>query len=410
MALMIAEVPQTGEEGAARDPDERLPGVGAHPHASAILGRGLPPAEAAHAYLFHGPPGTGKRSVARAFAAALLADGRPAQGSGARAAESEGRTDEARAALIGRVARGTHPDLTWVRPSGAAEMLVGDIDEAVVGAASRTPFEAGRRVFVIEGAERMNDQAANRLLKTLEEPPPWVHLLLIAQDRDAVLPTVASRCQPVRFDPLSPHALARSLAAEGVERSEAQACARLALGDGRLARALAQERGRALRARAEELVGAAASGGLGERPWLALLAGAREDGKAAAAQVRARADEELELLGEKERRGRARESQESERRADRRARVGTLDLGLRLAELWLRDAWCLAVGAPAALHAVDRLSSLQALLAMLGTGAAGCLRRGVELVGETRMRLPLNVSEELAIEALAYRLAAALAG
>ena len=65
-----------------------------------------------------------------------------------------------------------HPDLTWVAPSGAAEMLVADIEEPVVAAATRTPFEARRRVFVIERAETMNDQAANRMLKTLEEPPP----------------------------------------------------------------------------------------------------------------------------------------------------------------------------------------------------------------------------------------------
>ena len=72
--------------------------------------------------------------------------------------------------------RESHPDLTWVRASGAAEMLVGDIDEPVVAAASMTPFESARRVFVIEGAERMNDQAADRLLKTSRSrrrSPTW---------------------------------------------------------------------------------------------------------------------------------------------------------------------------------------------------------------------------------------------
>ena len=61
-----------------------------------------------------------------------------------------------------RIARGAHPDLTWVTPSGAAEMLVADIEEPVVAAATRTPFESARRVFVIEAVETMNDQAANR--------------------------------------------------------------------------------------------------------------------------------------------------------------------------------------------------------------------------------------------------------
>ena len=168
-----------------------LPGLDGHPHAQALLLPVLPrdgerPArEPAHAYLFHGPHGAGKRTVARALAAALLAEG-------ARAPE----------AVAGRVARDAHPDLTWVTPSGAGEMLVADIDQAVVAAAAHTPFESRRRVFVIEDAHTLNDQAANRLLKTLEEPPPFAHLVLLAPSPREVLPTIASRCQLVRFDPL----------------------------------------------------------------------------------------------------------------------------------------------------------------------------------------------------------------
>ena len=95
--------------------------------------RSRPGGRPSHAYLFHGPAGTGKRAIARAFAALLLADG-------ARNPDT----------VAERVARGSHPDLTWVTPSGAAEMLVADIEEPVVAAAARTPFESARRVFVIE--------------------------------------------------------------------------------------------------------------------------------------------------------------------------------------------------------------------------------------------------------------------
>src|SRR5258706_5308481 len=108
-----------------------LPGTERHPHARAVLGGALPPeGRPSHAYLFHGPAGAGKRAVARAFAAALLADG----------ADDPAEVAE-------RVARGTHPDLGWVTPSGAAEMLVADIDEPVVAAATRTPFDARRRLL-----------------------------------------------------------------------------------------------------------------------------------------------------------------------------------------------------------------------------------------------------------------------
>ena len=99
--------------GMTSAPETPLPGIDAHPHARAVLTPALAPAGApSHAYLFHGPAGTGKRTVARAFAAALLL---------------AGARDPS--AVAERVARGTHPDLTWVAPSGAAEMLVGDIDE-----------------------------------------------------------------------------------------------------------------------------------------------------------------------------------------------------------------------------------------------------------------------------------------
>ncbi len=124
--------------------------------------------------------GPGLRAAAERQAIARISAARPGGGgqAGDRAGVRRPRCwptgapdAETARAVRDRVQRGTHPDLTWVTPSGAAEMLVSDIDEPVVAAAARTPFEASRRVFVIEGAETMNEQAANRLLKTLEEPP-----------------------------------------------------------------------------------------------------------------------------------------------------------------------------------------------------------------------------------------------
>src|SRR5579884_3992698 len=243
----------------------RLAGIERHAHARALLEPAAQPgASPSHAYLFHGPPGTGKREAARAFAAALLADG---------------AVDEQ--AVWDRVQRESHPDLTWVRPSGAAEMLVGDIEHAVVAAATRTPFEARRRVFVIERAEALNDQAANRLLKTLEEPPPFAHLVLVSDRREDVMATIASRCQAVRFDPLAPEQIAAALEQQGVAADTALACARLALGDGALAAGLAGEQGTRLRSLAERLARSALAGETGARPWQALLEAGREAGAAA---------------------------------------------------------------------------------------------------------------------------------
>jgi len=372
------------------DPNAALPGIDAHPHARAVLAGALPPQGApSHAYLYHGPAGTGKRAIARAFAAALLADG---------AADPAGVAE--------RVARGSHPDLTWVTPSGAAEMLVADIEEPVVAAAARTPFESSRRVFVIESVDTMNDQAANRMLKTLEEPPAFVHLLLLSDRREDVLATIASRCQQVRFDPLPPALMAERLELSEPER--ARACAALALGDARLAARLSSEEGEALRGAGEDLARSALAGTTDQRPWVGLLGMAKAAATAAGEEAQERMSSELELLPAKEGKRYEREGLEARRRGERRVRTQTLDLALRLAELWLRDVLCICEGAPELVHAVDRRAQLEHDAgAQNGDGAR--VRRGIELIGETRLSLPLNVSEELALEALAYRLESLLA-
>ena len=329
-----------------------------------------------------------RRRWRRAFAGALLADG--------------ARTPRT---VAERVERDAHPDLTWVTPSGASEVLVGDIEGPVVAAATHTPFESKRRVFVIEAAGTMNDQAANRLLKTLEEPAPFAHLILLAEHREDVLPTIASRCQQVRFDPLASALVRERLGqADGelLDPLRAAACAELAGGDVRLAQRLAGEEGARLRAWAEAFVGSALMGRNEERNWTQLLETAKAAGTAEGTEAGERLREEAELLPSKERRKYEREGADVVRRAERRARTATLELGLKLAEQWLRDAWCCAVGAPELALALDRTAELAACAE--GRSAAS-LMRGVELVCDTRLRLPLNVSEELALEALAYRLA-----
>jgi DNA polymerase III subunit delta' len=365
-----------------------LPGIDAHPHARAVLEPALRAGgNVSHAYLFHGPPGTGKRAVAQAFAAALLAD-------------ATHDFESVRA----RIERGVHPDMTWVTRSGANEMLVADIEEPVVAAATRTPFQSARRVFVIEAVETMNEQAANRMLKTLEEPPDFVHLLLLTNRREDVLATIVSRCQPVRFDPLAPEQIAARL--DGVPAERAQACSRLALGDARLAAQLASEDGAALRAGAERFVRAALHGRAGERPWTAMLDAAKAAGVSTGERAEQALAAELELVPKKERKKVERERLEARRRMERRARTDALDLTLRLSELWLRDVLCVCERAGELIYAVDRRTELEAD----ADGRDGArVREGIELVQDTRLRLTLNVSEELALEALAYRLEALLA-
>jgi DNA polymerase-3 subunit delta' len=362
-----------------------LAGTENQPHARLVLGAALGPrAEPSHAYLFHGPAGTGKRTAAAAFAAELLAESAP---------DAEGARR--------RVLSGTHPDLTWVRPTGAHVMRVGDIDEPVVAAAGRTPFESSRRVFVLERVDTMNDEVANRLLKTLEEPPAFVHLVLMSESLGRVIETVVSRCQLVRFDPLPPERLAAALGREGVPNERAAACGRLALGNGERARLLASEAGEALRAEVEHwilrLAGGEASSA-GEEPWRALLARAeaRRVEAEGAVEEAARARLESEPAG-RERRAFERDFEEAAKRDGRRARTEVLDLGLTLATLLFRDLACLAAGADAAVLAVDRLVRLAQLAPRLDELAA---RAAAERCEQTRASLELNVGEELALTAL----------
>src|SRR3954466_11161404 len=197
-----------------------------------------------HAYLFRGPRGSGKRAAARAFAAEVLA---------AASAEPE---DARRRALLDP---SPHPDLVWLAPTRAQHM-VEEVRERVIRAAAYRPFEGGKRVFVVEAAEAMRDESQNALLKTLEEPPQFVHLILLSSDQEGLLETVASRCQTIEFAPLLAEVLERELAAEGAAPAEIAAAARLAAGDLDRARLLLSEPGRELRGDVERCIAAALEG------------------------------------------------------------------------------------------------------------------------------------------------------
>jgi DNA polymerase III subunit delta' len=356
-----------------------------HPHARLVLGAALAD-KPSHAYLFHGPAGTGKAKAALAFAAELLA---------------AGETDPVAART--RVMHRSHPDLTWVEPSGVHVMRVEDIEEPVVAAATHTPFESSRRVFVLERVDTMNDEVANRLLKTLEEPAHFVHLILLTDQLSQVIETVVSRCQLVRFDPLPRERIAERLRSQGIEPEQADAAARLALGDGRRAEFLVSDAGRALRADVEAFVRAALADADGTaEPWRALLVRAEEAAKTAEDELAERKAKRLEFEPkDRERRGLEKEFDEAAKRASRRARTHVLELGLELATLTFRDLVCVAEGARDAVLATDRIDTL--------AGAAQArdprrLRQAAELCEDTRQSLQLNVQEDLALTSLSLRL------
>ncbi len=339
-----------------------------------------------HAYIFRGPRGAGKAAAARAFAAELLAEGAPDP------------HDARRRALLDP---SPHPDLAWLRPPGA-QHLVEDVRESVIRASSLSPAEGGRRVFVIEEAEDLRDESQNALLKTLEEPAPFAHLILICSEPELLAETIISRCAPVEFGPLPPDAVLEALGAGG----EAAAAARLSGGDLELARLLLSEQGTALRATAEAAARTARSAESRPEPWRGLLDAASEAGEEAGEREERRLVEEAAAMAKRGRKGRlTREATEQVRRTERRARTQALDLGLAICCAWFRDLAAVASGADDVILNADRADELAEDAQGLDAAAA---REAVEWVLDTRRRLRVNVSEELALEALWLRLGAAL--
>lgn len=162
------------------------------------------------AYLFTGPESIGKATVARRFAAGLLG----------------GLTDDRSRRLA---LSGTHPDLRILEPEGATSLGVEQARE-VVSRASMTPVESSRTVFLLPDAGSMTDQAANALLKTLEEPSASVVFLLVSESEDDFPPTVASRCRTIHMGRVQADVVISALEDRGLSAREAEGVAVVAGG------------------------------------------------------------------------------------------------------------------------------------------------------------------------------------
>ena len=186
-----------------------------------LLQRVIASGKVAHAYLFCGPDGCGKRTMAKAFVNALFC--------------GSGTTDACAACPACRkLAAGSHPDLHYLEPDGAYIKI--EQVRTLQREMSLRPYEAPRKACIIDGADRFHPAAANALLKTLEEPPGNAIMILVSSNPAAVLPTIVSRCQQVNFQGLATHAIEEALCRQGVPNETAAVAATLA--DGSLTRAL----------------------------------------------------------------------------------------------------------------------------------------------------------------------------
>ena len=303
-----------------------------------------------NAWLFTGPEGVGKALVARALAGVMVGP------------EPAAEVTRASAGWR-RVQEGVHPDLLWIEPQGAGRRVKIDQVRQAVRSFRYAPFEGRRRVVVFPEADRLGEEAANALLKGLEEPPAHTALILVSAQAHALLDTIRSRCQEVRFAPLPRDLCARILEGEGVPAGDARVAA--ALAEGSVGRALALVEAGVLEDRRETL--AAVAGLSPDRPGaLFELATAWSTGGDAAAS-RAAMSAHLDLLAS-----------------------------------WYRDVAVAACGHGELLH--DDLADLATSVGRMGARRA---LRCVEAIGEARGALALNAGARLTCEKLLVSLARA---
>ncbi|MFV2173296.1 DNA polymerase III subunit delta' [Actinomadura sp. LOL_016] len=369
--------------------------VGQEPVVEQLSGAAAGTSGLAHAWLFTGPPGSGRTAAARAFAAALQCTETP-RGCGYCAA-------------CHQVLQGTHGDLEVVRPSGLSYGI--KETRALVLRASSAPSVGRWQIVLFEDADRATEGAANALLKAIEEPPPRTLWLLCTPAPDDLLVTIRSRCRLVtlRTPPLG--AVADLLVQrDGVDRETADIVARNAQGHISRARRLATDPdARARRAEVLAVPRRLTSVGPAAMAADALVRAAEAEAKATAEELNGRETAELrQALGESAKgrmpRGTAGALKELEDRQKSRAtrvKRDALDRALLDLASYYRDVLTLQLGAGSELVNAELGPELRTAAAE--TRPEGTLRR-LDAIMQCRERLDANVNPLLAVEALTMAL------
>ncbi|ATO49457.1 DNA polymerase III subunit delta' [Brevibacillus laterosporus] len=307
---------------------------------SEILANSMKHDRLAHAYLFTGPKGVGKMEVAEHLTKSIFCLDQPGDACGT-------------CLNCQRIQSGNHPDVYRISPDGASVKI--EQIRALQKEMKMRAVESKNKVYILEHVDKMTTQAANSLLKFLEEPPVGVLALLLSENSHAILPTILSRCQTVVFNPLPVEMIVQSLVNEGITKGLAQVASQITtnLDDARL---------------------------LSQSEWFAQL-------KAMVIQLgrdlKQRDSQALFTI------------QDQFQRNDRLKEE--LPLFLDLLILWLRDILYIQVGRRANIINIDQQDALeeQAL-----QWAQTEILRGIDVAMETRNRIERNANPQLALERL----------
>ncbi|WP_327670806.1 MULTISPECIES: DNA polymerase III subunit delta' [unclassified Streptomyces] len=356
-----------------------------------------------HAWLFTGPPGAGRETAARAFAAALQCVS-PDRALGG--APGCGFCDGCHTALLG-----THADVSTVAAVGT-QIRVDDMRDTV--RKSYTSPAVGRwQVILVEDAERLNEKSANAVLKAVEEPAPRTVWLLCAPSVEDVLPTIRSRCRLLTLGTPAVSAVADMLVRrDGIEPDVAAAVSRATQGHIDRARRLATDpRARERRAavlkvplRVEEIGGCL-------KAAQELVDAAAEDSKQLAEEVDTKETEELKAAmgaqsGGRMPRGTAgvmKDLEDMQKRRRTRSQRDSLDLALTELTVVYRDVLAMQLGSRVDLASVEIQDTLERIAR--STSPESTLRR-IEAIGACRVALDGNVAPLLAVEAMTVALRA----
>ncbi len=331
-------------------------GIAGHDWAVAQFRRSIARDTVVHAYLLAGPSGIGKGTLAARLAQTLVCERGGSDACG-----------ECRACK--RVVHGNHPDVRTVSLASQAaaqkadetksrELRIDTVREWQRDIDLR-PFEARRRVFVLEDADKLTEQAANALLKTLEEPPPYAVLILVAQGSGDLLPTIVSRCRVMRLRPVPRATIARALV-ERYDMDSGDAALVAAWSAGRFGWAVAAVENPELLEQ--------------QHAQLDVLAALRTGGRV------------------------ARLKWAEERAKDYRADPAAVQQWLALWQTWWRDVLLIAGQCPDALTYIDRRDQVASVAAAVPIAQ---IHNFLVRIDQTRTQLADNVNPQLALENLA---------